>query len=139
MNNQITLVVALGGLATILLVVAQHSSQPKYRPSMIIKQLAREVADSYRRGSESRRVRAKYLAERARRPCHACDHEGDFRTISKAEGRSSGMILVQIAVIIFIIAPLTLGIGLLLLPCMLIGGKTTSLQECPNCGAHRPE
>ena len=128
----------LFGVVTIITVIAQHTAAEQYRPTTIIKKIASGISGKFKRRSQRNRMMTDQRNQWLARPCHVCGHSGQFHSTYHEEKESSGTVIVQLAVILFIITPLTCGLGLLILPFMLLGGKKIPMQQCPNCGTVRP-
>lgn len=137
-DHTIPIAVAIFAFGVAGVIVAQFHAPPQFRPLNVL----RSIFDSFRRSRDTnhhRRAEEEAAADQHRlRPCWQCHQPGPFRTESRTKTRPTGTLLVECLVIIFIIAPLTLFLGLLLLPLLLIGNPKEKIQICQNCGAERP-
>lgn len=127
MNTEdlIFLWIAISVVATIVLVIVYYQAPPTWQP---IRKTWDWLRTPARRKKEEEAQRQLYLA----RPCAHC---GGVAFIYEERKTWKDMIF-QASVWIFIISPLTCGIGLLFVPLAFCGGKLW--QRCRDCAAERP-
>lgn len=123
------------------LIIAQHTAPAIYRPVTIVRKTWRAFTDSVR---QTRQGIKQANAEHARqqeawmnRPCWQCHQQAPMAIVRKPK-QSDGRLIAELLIILFVIAPLTCGFGLLMIPLLFIGRAKESFQRCGNCGAERP-
>lgn len=153
-NEQIIVGAVIYCAAAVSLVVAQYHAPEALRPFSIIKRTIGGIAGLL---SSVKKQRSEFLEEDRRRtkendernkafrarPCERCGTVGRFRINEEnrlVAQKSTGEIIIQIVLVLFILTPLTCGLGII---CLLFirSGKRYQLvvsQECIACGFVRP-
>jgi hypothetical protein len=153
-DKQIILGAVIYCAAAIGLVVSQYHAPQNLRPLTIVKRAIMEVVRMLKSARQRHSAmlsedlrRAKEEDERQRefrgRPCERCGAVGRFRIIDEnrlISQKTSGEIMIQIALVLFIITPLTCGLGIICLLFVNSGKRYQRFisQECIACGFIRP-